>query len=100
MTVDHKDIGNTFAALLREFMSDSEWEQMRKDNAAEECGIVCHSHDYVDANMVMQDALEIHDVDIWKHGGDWDNEDEGMRDEVCNLWNDAWDYAKKTHLTA
>jgi hypothetical protein len=96
---DYQTIGDTFAALLREWLEPHEWDAMRRENAECTDPRICASGDYCDSNMAMADAFEIHNVPLWKHGGDWDNEDEGMREDAFPLWNAAWNYAKAKHLT-
>lgn len=91
--VDYKTLGDTFAERLRERLTLRQWQMMRHDNRCETHPNICHSHDYLDANMVMDVALAEHGVNIWTDDG------EEMREEVQHLWNDAWTYAKAAHLT-
>ncbi len=64
---------------------------MRRQNHEEASRGVCHSHDYVDANMVMFAA----------GGGDAGAfaSEEDFSDEQVALWNAAWDMAKVGWLT-
>ena len=76
-------------------------DQLRKDISAEEFAQVvalqkstplegvCYSHDFCDANMTMDAALESLGVQALP------DTDEGMSDEVCALWNASWDKAKE-----
>jgi len=90
---DHRELAATFSHSLRARLTPQEWQAMRRDNAAETDPHVCHSHDHLDANMVMDAALADHGVEIWMADG------EEMREDVQVLWNDAWTYAKHTYLT-
>lgn len=58
-------------------------------------GTICASHDYCDANMVMDSAFrETIGRDAWPEGQD------AMADADCALWNEAWSIAKRDYLTA
>jgi hypothetical protein len=76
------DVGDKFAELLRERLTDAEWQKMCKDNLAEIDANICHSHDYCDANMIMQDALD----------------EFGMSELDRDVWTTAWDYAAIKYL--
>jgi len=58
-------------------------------NDAETSEGVCHSHDFCDANMVMDQACD--DLGIAARPYD---EDEAVRERATDLWNKAWDLAK------
>jgi len=89
-----KAIAEAFAGILKEWLSDDEFAEMKAANKAEQDDGVCHSHDYCDANMAMlgalikagaitQDQADADDFDIMDHS---------------NLWNAAWAYAAKERL--
>lgn len=85
-------VAAVFASVLKEWLTPVEFLQMRMLNAREESDLVCHSHDYCDANMAMAAAFEKLGVDPLP---DIDN-DGGPSDEAIaatNLWNDAWEAA-------
>lgn len=75
-------LAHRFTEMLRDSMSDQDWEDMVNANQSETDPNICHSHDYVDANQVMIDAIESLDIDI---------------DDI-DLANEAWDYAKSNLL--
>lgn len=50
----------------------------------------CATHDFCDANMVMHEAM-LHVTNI-------DASDEGTTDETRELWNEAWDHAKRNRF--
>lgn len=78
-----------FAKRLREEMTPKEFEEMRRLNAEETDPSVCHSHDFLDANMTMHEAM-------WNVLGR--EPDLGDDDDDTALWNDAWDLAAVEHL--
>lgn len=61
-------------------------EVIRKQQAAPVNG-VCYSHDYCDANEVMETALQTLGIPIWDKEGNLDG-------EAAELWNAAWAHAK------
>lgn len=84
-------VADAFAAVLKDWLTPAEWEEMRERNAAETSPLVCHSHDHCDANMAMDAAIRdltgITEINV---------EDP----DINSLWNDAWTLAKAKHLTA
>jgi hypothetical protein len=52
-----------FGKLLRQNMTDKEYRLAIHRNRTEKDNLVCHSHDFCDANMVMHDALTSLGVD-------------------------------------
>jgi hypothetical protein len=89
-------LAGAFADVLVEYLTDEEFAEMKRRNAVETNESVCHSHDFCDANMAMEDAFRrtfgrLPDVT--------DKEDGSEGDDVA-LWNAAWDLAKRGWLTA
>lgn len=84
--------GNRFAEILKDWLTEAEWEEMRRRNAAETEHGVCHSHDFCDANMAMAEALQESGVIVI---GDGVIDDDGV-----TIWNAAWDHATRHRLTA
>lgn len=81
-----KRLAREFSIRAREYLSMDEMEEVIKRNRTEEVPLVCHTHDFCDANMIMDAAME-------KLGLRSKNED------VTNqLWSAAWDLAKKTEF--
>ena len=84
-----EDVAKAFVAQLQKDISADEFAQvvaLQKSNPIEG---VCHSHDFCDANMTMDAALESLGVQALP------DTDEGMSDEVSALWNASWDKAKE-----
>lgn len=90
-----ENIGDEFADVLRSWLSDEQWDEMRKLNAEETDKGVCHSHDHCDANMAMDEAMRRCGLAEKLDADDWASNEENVA-----LWNAAWDYAKAKHLTA
>lgn len=89
-----KTIAKEFARILRSWATDGEWKTMLEENAAEDSASICHSHDFCDANMAMDEAFRNLGVDpqkIW--GDDW-----ASNEDAAKLWNDAWSIAKREYL--
>lgn len=78
-----------FVAVLKEWLTADEWSEMCEANAAEESESICHSHDFCDANMAMDEVMS--DLGLTdeqrelRWGADWLNNDESI-----GLWNEAW----------
>lgn len=77
-----------FAQHLHATLADSEMLDVLVSNRHEPSSIVCHSHDFCDANMVMDAAMRSLGVDPLPEGQD------GMPEAVQALWNEAWEIAK------
>ena len=81
-----------FAADLKASLTVAQWRQMRAKNVEYGEG-VCASHDYCDANMIMEPAF------VAIVGRDPLDEASGMSEADCELWSKAWDIAKALYLT-
>jgi hypothetical protein len=85
-----------FAELLHEQLGRGEMAKVIARNRREPSESVCHSHDFLDANMVMDDAfLQILGYSACDTGG------EGigcMSDKCMELWNAAWTIAKNSEF--
>jgi hypothetical protein len=84
-----------FAALLREDLSPREFKEMKARNAVQTDANICHSHDFCDANMVMDAALRAVLGDAAAYTSNLGNED----DRVTKLWNAAWAIATPRYLS-
>jgi hypothetical protein len=84
-------VGDKFAKLLRRELTPAEFSEMRRRNRdAGDVHGFCASHDFCDANMPMAEALLVVTG----------CEPSFEHDAITELWNQAWDYAKREHLTA
>lgn len=87
-------IGTAFAGMLKAQLTPAQWAEMRERNIGAG-DLVCHSHDYCDANMPMASAFEaVMGRPILPEGDDAE-----MAEADCVIWNAAWDYAKRNFLT-
>lgn len=80
-------LAGAFVILLQRDLPRADYFAARMKNRSVGEG-VCASHDYCDANMVMDEAFTgLFDRSV------------ASTDEDCALWNAAWDIAKAEHLT-
>lgn len=85
-------IANRFAAILREWLTPTEWTAMLSANATETDPGVCHSHDHCDANMAMDRAFRDCGLAALL-------DSDQMSEDTCRLWSTAWRDAFKRHLS-
>lgn len=81
-------LANKFSMILRSWLSEEEMQEVIKRNKSETNRSVCHSHDFCDANMAMQEALESFGLTV-----------SADSDEDAALWNGAWNLAQKSDFT-
>ena len=85
-------VADTFARLLKKALTPEEFTEVRHRNGSPAYGgNICASHDFCDANLIMEAALTEHGVKVLEAGG-------AMRDEALEVWNEAWRIAKQTRL--
>lgn len=98
-------LAEQFVAELKSNLTVKAWEELRRRNreyATKGDTESCASHEFCDPNMDMQDAMVSlgllnTDDDLQ---GDWASERTPESKRLVGLWNAAWAYAKRTHLTA
>jgi hypothetical protein len=76
-------LGKAFMELMLQEIGFDHLEEAMLRNRVEPSPLVCHTHDFCDANMVMADAM------LEVTGKEVDVQDDGQR----HLWNQAWEYA-------
>jgi hypothetical protein len=90
---NHKsiEIAKMFCRLLIRDVGPFLVEAVQRNRDEESPG-VCHTHDFCDANMTMAEAMQAHGLmaDKTVPLGDQDND----------VWNEAWDLAKKAEFDA
>lgn len=77
-------LSNRFSYLINENFSAIELAETIRKNKTEDYKNCCATHDYCDANMIMDEAFtEIvgHEIDL-------------QNDADLELWNSAWDLSK------
>lgn len=72
-----------FIECIREVMEDDELREIDRRNAAEEDRLVCHTHDFCDANVYMEEAFSR----TFHYAPDVSSEEDAA------VWNDAWNLA-------
>jgi hypothetical protein len=77
-------LAKRFSLILREYLSPEQMKEIIRRNKEETSEGICHSHDFIDANMVMAEAFEELGMP----------DPDPREDEVTDLWNTAWDIAK------
>ncbi|UGL62730.1 hypothetical protein [Xanthomonas phage FMYAK-P1] len=85
-------LAEAFLRILRETIGVEAYDEVVELNASELNPDVCNSGDFCDSNMVMDAAFQSLGVDPSTYGRA--DEDDDMPQEVCDLWNSAWDRAK------
>ena len=83
-----RTIGDHFAGLLKDDLTKAQFAEILRRNKVQMNGGICHSHDFCDANVLMEIAFRAivgREPDV---GSDAD----------AALWSAAWRHAKKTHL--
>jgi hypothetical protein len=84
-------LAGAFADVVHEWTTPEELAEIKRRNATEQYGSTsCATHDFFDANMAMDQAFR----STMGRTIDLDS------DEDIDLWNAAWDMAKKGWLTA
>jgi hypothetical protein len=83
-----------FAKEIHEDLSESQLEEARRRNDAEEMDGVCHTHDFADTNMTMDRAFT--EVVGRETIIDEDNPEQSEADAL--LWSKAWAIAQKSRF--
>jgi len=83
-----EQVASKFVELLRRDLTEEELIEVRRLNKVETDMVVCHSHDFLDANMTMDEALGGFGISIFNADGE-------MNEEVSKLWNDAWSLVRR-----
>lgn len=74
-----------FCHEMRATLTQEQMEQVLALNALEMNPNVCHSHDFCDANMVLNEVFVRHGMDATEDGG---------MGRWGDLWNQTWNLAK------
>jgi hypothetical protein len=78
----YRKIALSFAQLLKDSLSPGEWESLIRENEEYKYTNCCASHNYLDANIVMDEAIKKHVSHFNIH-----------HTPHTKMWNEAWDYA-------
>lgn len=80
-------VGNRFATMLKDEIGAINFATVKQRNATETYKGACASHDFCDANTVMDAAIR---------------ESLNLASNHCidvDFWNHAWNYARAKHLS-
>ncbi len=80
-------VATEFVSVLKRWLSTKDFAAMKAINAEDPSGLCCASHDYCDANMAMDEAINT------ANNGNMISDD-----DANTLWNDAWAKARKDGL--
>lgn len=84
-------LAREFGSLIQGEFTCRQFREMVYANKRElEDSVVCHTHDYCDANMVMLEAFQT----VFQREPDMESDDD------LELWNDAWAIAKAADFFA
>lgn len=86
-------IAKEFSSLLAKEIGIDKMKDVKKLNIDDTNKDVCHSHDFCDANMVMQDAFKVVGIDLEK-----DFPDAVQNEFITDTWEKAWTLAKKNNF--
>src|SRR3972149_3384059 len=86
-------VAREFSRLLLAEIGNKKFREVVKRNKLEKDKGICHSHDFCDANMVMQDAFKIIGMNLER-----DYPDMLQNQVIVKMWNAAWDMAKKNDM--
>jgi len=94
-STDERRLADEFTKVLRDWLSEDEFYRMQRLNTVEENPGVCHSHDFCDANMAMEEAFQNLGIPTAFDVGDG----EAGHEAACELWNHAWEIAAERYLS-
>lgn len=82
-----EQVAREFAEVLKTWLTAEQMETVVARNRAEPNANVCHSHDFVDANMAMSEVFEKHGIDVCS-----------SMETSTPIWNAAWQLAVKNEF--
>lgn len=91
-TAVHEKLAKKFAELLLKEIGPEDFKKVVELNKDEKDENICHSHDFCDANMIMDAAFKANGVDMSKYHGSLFNPD------FVDTWNASWDLAKANDM--
>lgn len=85
--MDKFSLSDTFVSIIQKWLTEDELQELRRKNRYLDKDKICYSHDYIDANQAMIDALKKHNQQL-----DLQNETQ------LKLINESWNTAKKNNF--
>ena len=79
-------LANQFGQLMRSTLTPEQMDQVVEGNRTETNKNVCHSGDFCNSNVVLHEVFMRYGMDV---------ADEGGADQWGQLWDAAWNLAKK-----
>lgn len=98
--VDAPTLAKAFCKGIKETLTPEQFAQVIERNIEESSDAICHTHDFCDANVVMDEAanslgvvtLFVEDTPL--PFGVVSNEEAAVQKQ-CDWWNEAWTLAKR-----
>lgn len=91
------ELSKEFSKVLHKWLTPSQMALCLKRNRAEPSDAICHSHDFCDANMAMDQAGKTLGLDLSSHVC---AEIQSKSGAYTDLWNEAWSLAKYAEFNA
>lgn len=86
--ISSETVADGFAGIIRDWLSEEEFEELCRRNREDSQEEVCHSHDFCDANDAMLSALDREGIST-----------DMTNSIVVNFVNAAWAEAKQEYLS-
>tara|TARA_R100001594_G_scaffold95351_1_gene129652 strand:- start:306 stop:734 length:429 start_codon:yes stop_codon:yes gene_type:complete len=97
-----KNISNEFSKIIREWFTQEELDKINKENRERGYdNLICSTHDYSDANMAMDEAMEKCNVPRPSFcENDIENglSSDTLIEEYGDLWGKAWQLSKENEF--
>lgn len=84
-------LARAFSDTLREWIGAEALAEVVTRNRMRASALVCHSHDFCDANMAMMEACEAVGLRVWGDDGE-------MTDDAVDAINGAWAEADRAEF--
>jgi hypothetical protein len=88
-------LSKAFSRVLRDWLTVEQMVAVVQRNRAQDNPNVCHSHDFCDANMAMDEAF----TKVVGRECEGEDPETGEEPEDFELWNAAWSLAKRNEFT-
>lgn len=95
-TVTAKEVASEFSKVLHRWLTKEEMTLVVARNAAETRSGICHSHDFCDANMAMDEAFN--NLGLESLPSEEEHPEESAK--AIALWNEAWAIAQAAQFDA